>query len=76
MTLPVSVIILIIVIDLIFLVVVASDLANATNKKYSSKVGYNKPIGWISTAVMLVILVVLMGVAGQGPLAGVVTVAH
>lgn len=76
MLIPVIVVVIIIPFALLFLAAASSDLAGANDDEYDSKIGYDKPVGWVATVVMLVILIVLMGAAGQGPLAGAVTVVH
>jgi len=74
--LPIICVWAIIPVALVFLALATRDLDGASQDDYDSAIGYDKPIGWVWTLLMLAVLIVLMGAAGAGPLAGSVTVVH
>ena len=58
-----------VIIVLALMPMASSDLANAATPGYDSKIGYDKPQGWLAMAVLIGCLVLVAGMAGCGPLA-------
>ena len=54
---------------LFVLVLASSDLANAAEPEYKSKIGYNTKAGWVVMALLVGAAVFIAGVSGLGPLA-------